>query len=115
MRLSSPWRSAQAHTFETVSNSPSETRAEATSIRGTWSSRRSSFAIPSFSDAEKDTPEVCSPSRRVVSMTSTFTPRGSGVWVVGLSPFLIGFDISLLGHEEIDIVEAIEKTVLLIG
>ena len=54
----------------TALNSPSDTRAEATSIRSTFSSPSRSFASVSFSEDENDTPDVCSPSRRVVSIIS---------------------------------------------
>ena len=53
----------------TALNSPSETRAEAISIRSTWLFKQG-WAKVNFSEAEKETPEVCSPSRRVVSMIS---------------------------------------------
>ena len=47
-----------------------ETLADAISMRGTRSSVRISFVIDSFSDGEKLTPDVCSPSRSVVSKNS---------------------------------------------
>ena len=50
-----------------TARSPCETRAEAISIRFTQSSSSSSRAIDSFSRALNETPEVCSPSRSVVS------------------------------------------------
>ena len=55
----------------TAFRSPSETRAEAISIRSTRNSSNNSLANVSFSEVEKETPEVCSPSRRVVSIIST--------------------------------------------
>ena len=54
----------------TAESSPSDTLAEATSILSTFNSSNNNLAKVSFSDAEKDTPEVCSPSRRVVSIIS---------------------------------------------
>ena len=58
--------------FLTAVNSPSETLAEAISILSTFNSSRSNLAIVNFSEDEKDIPDVCSPSRRVVSIISTF-------------------------------------------
>jgi len=54
----------------TPSSSPSATRAEAISSRSTFSSLTRRRAIFFFSWAVKETPFVCSPSRRVVSMIS---------------------------------------------
>ena len=54
----------------TALNSPAETRADATSIRSTFNSFKRSFVMVSFSLSENDIPEVCSPSLRVVSITS---------------------------------------------
>ena len=65
-----PVRAAQLAMLRTASNSPSETRAEAISIRFTPKSPSSTCAMLSFSCAANETPEVCSPSRRVVSMIS---------------------------------------------
>ena len=65
-----PVELAQSHTALTESNSPDETRAEAISMRGMLSSHSTSLVILSFSDVENDTPEVCSPSRNVVSNIS---------------------------------------------
>ena len=65
-------RAAQSHIIFTASNSPSDTRAEATSTRSAFKSSSSKRAIISFSWGTKDTPLVCSPSRSVVSMISIF-------------------------------------------
>ena len=51
-------------------NSPSDTLAEATSILSILSSSNRSFAIVNFSLGEYETPDVCSPSLRVVSIIS---------------------------------------------
>ena len=62
----------------TASRSPSETRADATSILSTLTSRKSIRANMSFSCGTKDTPLVCSPSRSVESIISIllfFTSR----------------------------------------
>ena len=67
------WRSAHWQMSVTACFSPSLTRAEATSMRSTFTSRSSFFAICSFSCGTNDTPLVCSPSRRVVSMISIFS------------------------------------------
>ena len=67
-------RASQSQIIFTASNSPSDTRAEATSTRSTFKSSNSKRAIISFSWGTKDTPLVCSPSRSVVSMISIFTP-----------------------------------------
>ena len=63
---------AQSIIFETALNSPLETRADATSILSTFNSFKSSFDIVSFSYSENDIPDVCSPSRSVVSIISIF-------------------------------------------
>ena len=63
---------AQEVIFFTASNSPSDTLAEATSKRSTSNSSKSNFAIVNFSETENDTPDVCSPSRSVVSIISIF-------------------------------------------
>ena len=65
---------AHEQILRTESFSPEDTRAEATSMRGTRSSRSMLRAILSFSEGEKLTPEVCSPSRRVVSKISMSIP-----------------------------------------
>ena len=44
--------------------------ADAISILSTFNSVSKSWAIVSFSEGEKETPLVCSPSRRVVSIIS---------------------------------------------
>src|SRR5574344_369252 len=54
----------------TASFSPSDTRADATSMRSTFMSISSMRAIISFSCGTKLTLLVCSPSRSVVSMIS---------------------------------------------
>ena len=61
---------AQSQTARTASNSPEDTRADAISMRGTLSSHNTSLVMFNFSDVENDTPEVCSPSRKVVSNIS---------------------------------------------
>ena len=65
-----PFFPAQSQMRLSVSNSPDDTRADVTSTRGIWSSSTSSLNILSFSLLVKLTPEVCSPSRRVVSIIS---------------------------------------------
>jgi hypothetical protein len=55
----------------TASRSPSETPADATSIRSTLRDPRSASAMLTFSEVENETWRVCSPSRRVVSSSST--------------------------------------------
>ena len=62
-----PFESAQRAIFCTVVNSPSETRADATSILSRHRSSSRSLARDSFSSEANDTPDVCSPSRKVVS------------------------------------------------
>ena len=64
---SRPLLSAQRAIFCTVVNSPSETRADATSILSRHRSSSRRRARDSFSSAANDTPDVCSPSRKVVS------------------------------------------------
>ena len=61
---------AQSHSWVAISYSPDETRADAISMRGSFRSSRSSRAILIFSCRAKETPEVCSPSRSVVSIIS---------------------------------------------
>ena len=61
---------AQEHTWFTDRNSPSDTRADAISIRSTCNSVSSRRAILNFSWGANETPEVCSPSRKVVSNIS---------------------------------------------
>ena len=61
---------AQSMICFTALNSPSETLADAISILSTLSSSNNNLAKVSFSEAEKDTLEVCSPSLKVVSMIS---------------------------------------------
>ena len=80
--IRSRWPRLRAHSVmaRTAASSPGETRAEAISIRLTRSSSSSRRAMESFSRALNDTPEVCSPSRSVVSKIST--PAGIGV-VIG--------------------------------
>ncbi len=63
--------------------SPCETRAEAISMRLTCSSSSNSRAMESFSRALKETPEVCSPSRSVVSMISTGGKHRRGLFAGG--------------------------------
>ena len=65
-----PLLSAQLDISLTELSSPSDTLAEATSILSILRSSNKSFAIVSFSLGEYDTPEVCSPSLRVVSIIS---------------------------------------------
>ena len=54
----------------TVEN-PVDTLADAISSLSNFTSSSSILAMLSFSRALKDTPEVCSPSRRVVSIISS--------------------------------------------
>ena len=58
-----------------------------------------------FSCAEKDTPEVCSPSLRVVSIISITLFPGS----------LISLDFCFVGQQVIDVVQSIQQAVFLIG
>ncbi len=68
----SKWLFFPAHSviLFTALYSPLDTLAEATSILFTFSSSKSNLATASFSDSLKETPVVCSPSRKVVSITS---------------------------------------------
>ena len=61
---------AQSQTDFTDSNSPEDTLAEAISMRGTLSSHNTKRVMFNFSDVENETPDVCSPSRNVVSSIS---------------------------------------------
>lgn len=70
MRSIKPFDTPQEVICFTALNSPSETRAEAISIRSMFNSCSNNLANVSFYDAVNDTPEVCSPSRRVVSIIS---------------------------------------------
>ena len=70
MRSNSDLLLAQAVISFTEFNSPSETLAEATSMRSTFNSSNNNLESVSFSATENDTPEVCSPSLSVVSMIS---------------------------------------------
>ena len=62
---------AKLQIMPTASRSPSDTRADATSMRSTFRSLSSMRAMMSFSWGRKLTPLVCSPSRSVESMIST--------------------------------------------
>ncbi len=62
---------AQERIFFAPWNSPSDTLAEATSIRSTPTSSNKMRATLTFSVSLNATPEVCSPSRSVVSITVT--------------------------------------------
>ena len=53
----------------TASFSPLDTQADATSIRSTRSDFSKAWAMFTFSSGVNETPWVCSPSRRVVSMS----------------------------------------------
>ena len=75
-RDSMPALRAHLQMSDTARFSPSDTRAEATSMRSTLSSCRSRRAMSSFSWGMNDTPLVCSPSRSVVSMISIFRRSG---------------------------------------
>ena len=70
MRSRYPACSAKRQMPVTASFSPSETRAEATSRRSTFTFSNNRRAIISFSCGRKLTPLVCSPSRSVESMIS---------------------------------------------
>ena len=71
IRPMQPAPAAQAQMPLTLSCSPSLTRAEPTSTRSAWRSSISRRVMDSFSWGRNDTPGVCSPSRRVVSIIST--------------------------------------------
>ena len=60
----SPSSLAQSQIFLTELNSPTDTLAEAISILSIDNSLINNFEIVSFSEAEKETPDVCSPSLR---------------------------------------------------
>src|SRR5690606_37637404 len=96
----------------TAANSPSDTRAEAISILSTFTSVKSSCAMVSFSEAEKDTPLVCSPSRSVVSITSMY--RGElGMLVQAF--FGECRDLPFHGLQIIDIVKAVHEVVFFVA
>jgi len=95
----------------TASNSPSETRAEAISIRLTPSSN-SACAILSFSCAANETPVVCSPSRRVVSIISIIL---FGFICMLIHPLFVSFYFGFVGKKIIDIVKSIHQTIFLVG
>ena len=63
---------AQSVIALTALNSPSETLADATSILSTFKSSNNNFAMVNFSEEGNETPDVCSPSRSVVSIISIF-------------------------------------------
>src|SRR5690606_26252750 len=112
MRSRCPLSAAQLATALTQSNSPCETRAEAISTRSTCSSSKSNCAMVSFSETENDTPDVCSPSRSVVSMISIIllAMRLRLQWA-GLGKRLdVGFYIDPV----IDIIKAIHHVALLV-
>src|SRR5574344_2102126 len=115
---SKSWALAQAAMRFTASNSPLETLAEATSTLSTCSSSSNKRTMLNFSWLAKETPEVCSPSLRVVSSTSmrvlfSILMGQSGFkWLVGGFP---GFDGCFLTEQVIDVVKTVQQTVLLVG
>ena len=84
-----PARRAHRQMFFTESRSPSLTRADATSMRSIFKSCNNARAMTNFSWGMKLTPLVCSPSRSVVSMISTFLSSGS--------PMLLSYRCSQAG------------------
>src|SRR5690606_23141747 len=105
-----PLSAAQAAMAFTQSNSPCETRADAISTRSTCSSSNSSCAMVSFSETENDTPDVCSPSRSVVSMISIVRPAMRLQWKGFGKLFDVGFDI----EQVVDVIEAMRHVTFFI-
>src|SRR5690606_660873 len=90
-------------------------RAEAISILSTFTSVSSRRAMVSFSDGEKETPLVCSPSRRVVSMISIGRATGFGITALVHAFFSKLLNILFHGLQVVDIVKTVHEVMLFIA